>query len=332
MARSKTKRDGLVAVASDSELAKHALGRLLTYGHADKYVNGSTGLRQWVDAGLDPADFPKVRTSTHVFQTAARSVESPRTRSNGHVVEVKVDEVLNDKSECVYQITRMVRDRSEKVIEHAKSMRVTLTKSTGQITVDELDDYEALRGLEERIREHVAAHAKEIHGQKIRNAIRDVLHKVGAQSVRRGKVGGLYFVPKTYRKPDGNGGTVEATQPTLEAVARFLEAVYGDDQDFYAFPMLDGEGERDMLRKHFTMNVKKELRATMEEAVQRVRQGKGDRGVRDDFKARLYNERRRLLGAVDDFDKLVNLERLDISEDLRDLDKALGELEDLDND
>jgi hypothetical protein len=322
---------GAVGAMSEGELdERHFLGRVATFTHPEEWVGGSKVIRAWSKAGLDIEDAPKVRSDAHVFQSACRSVETRRPSNGGGLVEVKVDEVLDNANECVYQVTRMVRDRAERLIDHPKAMRVSFTKATSEITVDALEDYDALRGLEESIREHVAKHGKSIHSQKIRNAIRDVLLKIGGQNLRR-KAGGLYFVPVTYIKSDAHGGAQQTlpTKPVLDGLHDFLADIYGDAADFYTIPLVNDEGAQEMVRKHFTINAGVKTRELLEDALQRLRQGRGERRVRQELLVRLHNERRRLGGAVDQFDSLVGVERKQIEQDLRDLDKALSDLQDL---
>lgn len=306
---------------------KHMLGRLATYTLPDEGVNGAKLVRIWHKHGLDVNDLPKVRQPVHVFQMACRSVEDRRSANgNGKAVEVKVDQVFEDSAECVYQITRMVRDKGEKLIEHPKAMRLTFDKNMGTITVDALEDYDALRGIEEQVRKHFEKNAKNIPGQKVRNAVRDQLHRLGAQNVRR-KAGGLYFVPKEVRDENGDP---QPTKPTLDGLKGALEEAYGAERaDFWTLPVANDVGAREMVRKHFTINVKEQTDELIAKALNRVRAGSGERGVRSDLLANLYNERRRISAAVKDFHGLVKLEMKDLNANMKDLDKALAKLQDL---
>lgn len=302
------------------------LGKLVTYSMTDEPKNGPTLVRSWAKHGLDVNDLPDQRSGLHIFQSACRSVETRRKGGTG--VEIKVDEVVNDAAECVYQITRMVRDKGEKVIEHPKAMTIAFDKKFDTISVRQLEDYNVLRGLEEQIREHYAKHGKAIPGQKIRNSVRSTLLNIGAQNVRR-KAGGLYFVPKQYRvmKVSGQGMELIDTMPVLVGLKGVIEELYGERGDFYTIPLIDDESSQKMVSKHFSINVNTALRETMERAVQRVRQGKGERGVRQELITSLYGERRRLAAAVNQFQQIVTLEGDDIAANLRDLDTALDELQ-----
>lgn len=303
------------------------IGKLVTYSMTDDPRSGTKLVRTWAKHGLDVNDLPDQRQGFHIFQSACRSVET--RRKNGKGVEVKVDEVMHDANECVYQITHMVRDVGERTIEHPKAMTVAFDKALDSITVRELEDYDTLRGLEERIREHYAKNAKSIPGQKIRNAVRDTLLKIGAQNMRR-KAGGLYFVPAQYRVAGANGrAELKPTAPILEGLQGVLEDLYGERGDFWTIPLIRDDAAEKMIAKHFAINVQEKSRDLMEKALQRVRQGKGERGVRSDLLANLYNERRRIVGAVAQFEEIVSLEKDTIEKNLRDLDNALEKLQEL---
>jgi hypothetical protein len=314
------------AVASKDAHGTAELGKLVTYSMTDDFIPGTKLVRCWAKHGLDPTDLPDVRSGLHNFQSACRSVET--RRRNGAGVEVKVDEVVNNNTECVYQVTRMVRDKTLKVIEHPKAMTVAFDKKLETITVRELEDYNTLRQLEDAIRTHFQKNAKAIPGQKIRNSVRSTLLKVGAQNLRR-KAGGLYFVPHQYSVAGPAGGTKMAdTQPTLDGLAGVFEELYGHRGDFWTMPLLDSADAQKMVAKHFAINVAAASEDLLLEAVNRVRAGKG-RGVQPQLRTRLWNERRKLGGQIEQFSKMVALERADIEQNLRDLDKALAELDDL---
>lgn len=319
------RRKKMTAVSED--FGGELLGRLATFTLPDEGINGAKAVRIWHKHGLDVNMLPNVRQPAHVFQSACRSVET-RKRDNGHSIEIKVDEVLNDSKECIYQITRMVRNKAEKLIDHPKAMRVNFDKTLGTITVDALEDYKALRGLEDAIREHYEKNAKKIPGQKVRNAVRDTLLHIGAQNLRR-KAGGLYFVPREYRA--GEQGEEAATLPVLDGMKGALTDMYGERADFYVIPVASDEDMKTMVRKHFVINVAEQASELTLKALNRVRQGKGDRGVRSDLLANLINDRRRLGTAIRDYKSLVGDEMKDLEANVKDLDDALAKLQDLAN-
>lgn len=316
---------GSVAVGATTK-GLPIIGRLVTYTLKDEPIAGPKLVRTAAKHGLDVDLLPEKRSGADVFMSACRSVET--RKRNGVDIEVKVDQVVNTSQEVVYQITRMVRDRVQQVIQHRMAMTLAYDKAddTDPISVRELEEYDELRELEDTIRKHYAANVKTVPSSKVRNFVRDVLRSLGGQNLRR-KAGGLYFVPDQHM----SNGRKQSTAPTLEGLDGFVADLYGEDGDFYTIPLVGDEGAQEMVRKHFTLNVREEARQAMERAIQRVRAGKG-RGVRADFVANMWNERRRIAHAIGEFESLVSLEKDAVADDLRDLDKALQELQDLADD
>lgn len=314
-----------VGVSEDIDESQF-IGRLAMFTLPNEERNGADLVRAWAKHGLDAGDLPEARQPVHIFQSACASVRSRRGVSNGHdaKVEVRSDEVSNTPGECSYQITVAVWDLSRKMIEHEKAMRVRFDKYTSALEFDELDSYDATMGkVEKEIRAHFKKNAKTVPGQKVRNAVRLTLLKVGAQNMRR-KAGGVYFVPVRWQP----NGQQEPTKPTLDGLAGVLDELYGDRADFHTVPLVSSDAQKAMVRKHFALNVAERSEELAQKAFQRVRQGKG-RGVRNDLLTNLYNERRKLHGSIEQFDDLVGVERKQLAENLGDLDSALAELQEL---
>jgi hypothetical protein len=314
------------AVGSTKGLTE--LGKLAMFTLPDEPKSGTDLVRAWGAHGLDLDFLPDKREGVHIFQSACRSVETRRHNGSTKRVEVKVDEVAHNAKECVYQITRLVRDEKNMVIEHPKAMTLAFEKASSDVSVRELEDYDALKGLEDAIRSHYKANAKTIPPKAIRGAVRELLHSLGAQNLRR-KSGGVYFVPAEYLPPGGAGSRKKkATQPVLDGLTKALAELYGDRADFYTIPLVNDEGAREMVRKHFTLNVVAQSEELVQKVVQRVRAGKG-RTVRADLVANLWNERRKIAGAIDEFTELVDVERDGLDKNLRDIDKAIADLQEL---
>jgi hypothetical protein len=327
-------RSGLANVVGVSEGAvpeEALLGRAATFTLPDEERSGTKLLRAWAKHGLDVNDLPDARQPVHVFQSACASVKT-RGRgpgSNGRRVEVTADEIEDNGVGCSYQITLKAWDRANKTIDHEKAMRVEFTKSDSSIKFVPLDAYDSRMGeLEAQIRAHFDANAKTVPGQKIRNAVREQLLKIGAQNLRR-KAGGLYFVPKAWQ-PRGKRGT-EPTKPVLDALKGVLEELYEERADFYLIPLANDEEMQAMVRKHFTINVSDQAEEMTLRALNRVRTGKGARGVRQDLVDNMRADQRMLLGAVQQFDELVTLEKRSLTHSLADLEDALRKLEELAN-
>lgn len=301
------------------------LGRLAFYSLPDEERSGALLMKSWVKHGLDEDALPDARQAVDVFRSACSSVKArvAHDAKTGQRIEILSNPVVDDGS--AYQITVRRWDRVKKVIEHEKGMRVEFDKKTNAITIAQLDDFDPAMGkLATAIQAHFDANAKTVPGQKIRNAVRQTLLDIGAQNLRR-KAGGLYFVPA--EQP----GTGIATKPILDGLAGVLEDLYDDLADFHVIPCANGEGEREIVAKHFAMNANEKAGELAEKAWARVRQGRGERGVRSDLVDNLNNERRALLGQIRHFEQLVQLERSDVDAKLDELDEALEKLDDLAN-
>jgi hypothetical protein len=136
-----------------------------------------------------------------VFRSACRSVETRRHTAATKRVEVKVDEVLHNAKECVYQITRLVRDEANAVIEHPKAMTLAFDKALGKTH----------RARARGLRRAPRARGRDPHalqgehqddpaqGDPRRGA--RAAAELGAQNLRR-KSGGVYFVPAEYLPTD----------------------------------------------------------------------------------------------------------------------------------
>lgn len=319
--------NALVVSDETAKQKKKVLGFFVMATQPDDERDEAQVRAEWINHGLDPDDLPEMRELVHVFQTAAAHVKARRSvDGKGKRTEITADEVHNNGGGCIYQITVKIWDRTNDVIEWEKALRVTFDKVTSKISFDHLGAKDRrLSRIEREIQEHFDANTQTIPGQKVRNAVRRTLLKIGAQNLRR-KAGGVYFVPSEW-KPNGK---MEPTRPILDGIKGMLTALYGQRADFYIFPMANDETEREMVRKHFTLNVREKTEELMLKTLQRVQAGRG-RGVRPELLANLYNERRRLAQAIGQFDQLVSLEKTEIENDLEDFDDALDKLEQLAN-
>lgn len=307
----KTKTKG-IAVAGElpDELL---LGYLTIFTVPDQPVTASKLTRVWAANGLDMGLIPRQRQPVNTFENACRSVET-RRRTNDQQVEVKVDRVMEDRDESVYQITRMVRDTVGQVIEHPKAMRVTFDKIDQSITVDELehDAYKALGGLEEAIRERYDQLADKVPGQKIRAAVRAYMKQMGATNVRR-KAGGVYFVAKAHK-------------PTLDGLADALETLFGGEADLHTIAYANGDGEREMLEKHYKLTAGDALDEQIGRIATRLKKG-GQ--VRMDMVTNVIQERRLLGQQAKQMTEILGDEQALIREKLGMLDEQIEKLMDM---
>lgn len=326
-----SKKLGRVVGVSEKQAAeldpRYFLGRLVLFTLPDRPVSGSKLLRLWGHAGLDLDLLPDARQPVHVFQSACASVKQ-RRGTNGHNngrTEIAADEVQNNGGaggDCVYQITVKVWDTAARTVEFEKALRATFDKRTSEIAFDHLGSSDPrLAKIEREIRRYFDQNGKTLPGNKVRNGVRDQLAAVGAQNVRR-KAGGAYFVPMEW-KPNGQP---KPTGPILDGLKGVIEELYGGDGDFYTVPLANDLEMRAMVAKHFTLNARENLQELTLRALDRARR-KGNK-VRQDMLANMWNERRQVVGAIQQFEELVDLEKKDIEAELHALDQALTELQD----
>jgi hypothetical protein len=251
-----TQRKNVIAVTPGGNITmEHILGFYALFTVPDQPVSASKLARLWASEGLPAGVVPNERKAVHAFQFACRSIESRRRIGVEQSEEqISVDEVYETVDECVYQVTRVVRDRANRVIDHPKTMRITFDKDSEKISWDRLSQKvstELADSLGEAVKGHFEKNVKKVPGARVRSAIRALMTDVGATNVRK-KAGGVYFVPK-----DG--------KTYLDALGKLLEELYGEDADLHLIFAANAEGERAMIEKHFTLNVSQEVDELMAE-------------------------------------------------------------------
>lgn len=296
----------------------HILGFYALFTVPDQPVSATKLARLWAAEGLPAGAVPNTRKAVHVFQLACRSVESRRIIGVEQSEEqISVDEVNEDPAECIYQITRVVRDKANRVVEHDKEMRIIYNKYTEEITWDALDKtpMSRLNALGESITDYFQKNNKKVPGARVRAAIRTLMYEVGATNVRK-KAGGIYFVPK-----DG--------KTYLDALGEILEQLYGDDADLHLIACMNAESDREMISKHFTLNVSQEVDELIAEASESLHGDSSLRGGRKMRKDRLGNmmAKRTLLGQHrEKYAELLDTELEEVAEKISLLDEQLEAL------
>lgn len=291
---------------------EQVLGWLAMFTVPDQPISQAKLIRTWARHDLDTGLLPQKRVPVHRFQIACRSVET-RKRENGGHEEVKVDEIYEDASACAYQVTRMVRDRSNNQITFEASMRVTFDKASATITVDPMDRdaYKALSGLEAAIREHMEQFSGTVPGQKVRAAVRHYMARLGGTNVRR-KAGGVYFVPKHGENQD-----------TLTRITGALEALYGGDAELWTVPLADDKTERQMVEKHFTMNIEE----VVEEEIHKIAGVlQRDNYIRKDLMRNVIEQRKALGKKHEDYAELLGSSLKEVDAKLALLDEQVETL------
>lgn len=254
----------VVAVTPGGNITmEHIMGFYTLFTLPNEPVSASKLHRLWIGEGLDQDLIPNVRSAKNNFQMAVRSIEnrSRKTDSKKKRTEIEVDPVIENDEKVVYQVTKLVRDQFNEVIDHPKAMKVTFDKNTEVMTwepLDKLTDMSEsdLSGLFDLIQNHFDRNAKKIPGQRVRAAIRKIIKEYGGTPIIRkksGGVGGIYFVPKD-------------AKDDLESVDTVLRELYGEDvAELHLIFCASADGERELVERHFTTNVSEEIDGLMAE-------------------------------------------------------------------
>lgn len=312
---------------------EHVMGYYALFTVPEREVNVSRLGAAWAAEALPMNLVPTDRKEVDVFKRACRSVETRRTTGSDRVLEIKVDQVSEDRETCVYQITRMVRNKKQQVIEHPKAMRVRFIKgelrmreTAGTYWYEEreeeylepINDLEfepltsntaGLNELEESIRDHYLNNGATVTASKIRTAIRGLMNHIGGIGVRK-KGGGVYFVPK-----DG--------RDELESLIRVLHRTYGNDAEAHLIPCASEKYQQEMVQRHFESNVSQEIDETMARVADKLL---ANRNIRHDALANMFARRKELGSLRTRYSAMVGEDMATIDEKLSLLDQQLGKL------
>src|SRR5688500_5524907 len=121
---------GMVAVSGAKGVK--ILGYLTWFSVPDEAVPLRRLKQQLAVHGLPPSLAPKDTKGIDTFKRAMREQEG-RTRTNGHVVETTVAQVVETSEDCVYQVSTLTRDLDERVVDYPRAMRVIFDKRTEEL-------------------------------------------------------------------------------------------------------------------------------------------------------------------------------------------------------
>lgn len=246
----------MVAVSADSGVKP--LGYITWFSVPDRAVPLKKLRTQWMMAGLDPKCLPPDPRALHTFKHAMREQDGREATPEGHIIETDVRAVDENGTVCIYQISRVVKDRENEVVEYPKAMRVTYKKMDSEIVFKALGDVPKaeLLPMMEAITDYFEQNAKMIGGSKVRTLVRQFLRDdadeeggvIGLSGENlRGKGGGIYFVDAKFKAE-------------LDSVAEALEGLYPENAAYlYTVPLADGASERELIRRHHVANTKKEI-------------------------------------------------------------------------
>jgi signal transduction histidine kinase len=300
----------LVAVPDGAVSNKHLLGTLQLSRVPDHGVDVDLVRTLMQREGLDPSMIPAEPKPVHVFGRACRAIETRRTAVGAKTRREQVDvrEVLTNSAESVYQVTRVVVDEGNRVIDHPKAMRVVFDPTPRTIRAEPLESqhYDALRGLEDAIRESYKSNLGKITGAKVREVMRKVLRECHATPWTNA----AYFTPIEF-------------QGRMQALHALVKGLYGDDGEFTIIPMLNSKALREELDRHHTRAVQAEATELMAEISERL---KTPGNVRQEMVATKLAARKQLGEKRNRMAELIGRETDAINEAVRMLDEQLEAL------
>lgn len=278
---------GLVAI-SDTKIKP--LGYVTWFSVPDESI-GLKKFRMTLAAhGLPPTLAPKDTKAIDTFKRAMRELEG-RKRDRDVITETTVARVTETSEDCVYQVTQLVRDLDERVIDYEKGMRVVFNKKTEDIGFAMLGGVPraALLPLMEQIQDFYEKNGSKVTGARVRGVVRNYLRSEpdelrGQEGLSgenlRGKAGGVYFILAQH-----------ADQ--LSAMADMLEELYNGRAYLHAIPMADSATEREIIRRHHVANTRQEMKEVLTE-VRSLLSADRDRAPRSDVIANKWAQYRAL--------------------------------------
>lgn len=307
----------ILAVKNGKVTEDMLLGVLAMYVVPERGVKQTKLQNAWAREGLDPGHLPPGRQSVHVFQEACRSVATGKRGDHATVnlrTEVNADMVSHDSATCVYQITRLVRDQTEQIIDHEKAMTLVFKKDTGEIECvpRDPDSFLALRDLAEKVQEHYDANGETVGGTKVRAAVRSVITGAGGMTLR-GRIGGVYFVPRA-----GYGD--------IESLTHVLTSLYGDDAQMTAIPWLNTDHTRIVVADAHEEDVKGEVSEMIASIHNKLTGDRTRSKVRPDYVTNMVNRRIELSNRVKEYKALIGRDVEVVTESLSMLDDQIEKL------
>jgi hypothetical protein len=286
----------LVAVTPGGDITEDMLAGAYAFFSIREELIPLTRVRKaFKDAGLDVDRLPEQRRADHVAQEACRKIE--RVVQNGHREEIRVEQVDRTKAFLIYQVTRHVQDKENRVVEHPKAMRVIFDLSTLAFEFDPLEGAKMadVQPLADEILANYEKNATKMPGHKLRTIVRHYIEAAGGEMMSRS--GGVYFMARLNPITSSNklhahhGDSIDGFA-FLEQMTAAMTAVYGADADFHTVPCVNDEGQRAYLKRKFLENCSDDLKGFRDECMDLVAEkDKRVRSFRGDLRDRLIDQR-----------------------------------------
>jgi hypothetical protein len=254
---------------------------------------------------------------------------------SGTITETDVRDVLENEQDVVYQVSRVVRDLNERVVDYPKALRVWFSKVTGDIKFKPLGEVPRSEVLPimEGIQDAFDKNAKTVTGSKVRTLVRHYIkdesdtgwvhektgkrygQQVGLSGENlRGKAGGVYFVLAKY-------------EDQIEALAQMLDQLYKPHGRAYLMhvPLADSATEREMIRRRHVANSIEGMDEAMSDVRNLLREGR-EREVRENVVKHHYQVLERMRRRAAQYNEALREEQEDVEARMDLLHKQLRKL------
>lgn len=315
--------EGMVAVSNNSDITP--LGYVVWFSVPDESVGLRKLKSEFITRGIPKELLPKDVRSLDVFKRAMRAQDG-RRREEGRIIETAVAPVTETPLDCVYQISTLVRDFDERIIEYPKALRVIFNKATEQVSYNRLGDVPRSETFQmsENIDRFIERNSSRVTGARVRAIVRNYIRDTTIEKQDqyglagenlRGKAGGVYFVAARYAEE-------------LNAVSEALEATYDGRAYLHAVPMADSASEREIIRRHHVSNTVEEMKELRGE-LRGLLQSDRERAPRSDVVRRQRRRVRALEQRAAEYASILADEQEDVTDGLKILRQQLLKLPDI---
>ena len=325
-------RSNLVAVTPGGEITTDMLaGWYLLFSIGEQPVPLSRVRKAFKDNGLDPDRLPKERRPEHVMMDACTKAQ--RVSQNGHREEIRAQMVDRNEHFVIYQMTRHVHDKENRVIEHPKALRVIFSFEDDSLSFEPLDGAGMVdvQALADEIQLYYNEHQSKMPGRSVRTYIRHYIEDAGGERIRDG----AYFIAKTH-KLVGDGKKVTALREfhgdTIDG-ASFVESVKGalgqifqtNTPDVHDIPCVNDEGQRAFLKRKFMENCAEDLKEFRDDCMELIG-GKDERkrGFRSDKRSGMVERRAEMDARRAKFAEILGETLEELDRDMKLADRALA--------
>lgn len=329
-------KQNLVAITPGGEITdEHLAGRYFWYSIPQQSLSLARVKRAFKEAGLDESILPDTRRGEHIMMEACSSVE--RVEQNGRRIEIHADQVDRTSDFLIYQITRHVQDKQNRVIEHPKALRVLYGFDSGKLSFEALGGAttEEVQFLIDEIQDYFDTHGTKLSGHNFRTILRHYVEGAGAENMR-GQSGGVYFMlretklPSSSKLRDFHGDSINGAE-FIAAVKTALTGIYGRAPEFHEIPCINDEGQREFLKRKFLENCSEDLKAYRDECLELVRStqlapedGGRKRGFRSDKREGMIERRQDMNLRREQFAAVLGDTLGELDRDMELADKALA--------